>query len=168
MKERLYNLPKYYDIAFSRNTVSEIKLFHKLFKRHVPFQVKSLLEPAYGICILHLSCAWDHLHPEEKTEWTSKEEDIQIKTTWRVESQDHLKKISHELCTMEINDHGRHLCVENHHELRLCFYEDLKDLIIKSKKCKLEAIYSETLNQIPVNSHIRGELGNLCYVLKAS
>ena len=48
MKGKLYNRPKYYDIAFSCNTVSEIKLFRKIFKRNVPFQVRSILEPACG------------------------------------------------------------------------------------------------------------------------
>jgi hypothetical protein len=119
-----------------------------------------------GIYILHLSCAWDHLKPDEKAEWISESDGIRIKTTWRVENQDYLKKTSHELCTMEIDDHGRYFYIEDHHELRLWFYEDLKALIIKSKKLKLEAIYSETLDQIPVDSHISGELGNLYFVLK--
>ena len=48
MKEKLYNIPKYYDIAFSWDLSYEIKLFRELFKRSVPFKVKCILEPACG------------------------------------------------------------------------------------------------------------------------
>src|SRR5665648_964641 len=48
MKEKLYNLPKYYDIAFSWDISQEIKLFRELFKRYIPFEIKSILEPACG------------------------------------------------------------------------------------------------------------------------
>lgn len=48
MKERLYNLPKYYDIAFSWDISRETTMFRELFKRHTPFKVKNVLEPACG------------------------------------------------------------------------------------------------------------------------
>ncbi|MDD5014572.1 MAG: class I SAM-dependent methyltransferase [Atribacterota bacterium] len=48
MEEKLYNLSKYYDIAFSWDISQEIKLFRELFKRYVPFEIKSILEPACG------------------------------------------------------------------------------------------------------------------------
>ena len=47
-EDKLYNLPKYYDIAFSWDTSFEIELFCKLFKKYVPFEVKKILEPACG------------------------------------------------------------------------------------------------------------------------
>jgi hypothetical protein len=46
MKEKLYNLPKYYDIAFSWDISRETAIFRELFKRHTPFKVKNILEPA--------------------------------------------------------------------------------------------------------------------------
>jgi SAM-dependent methyltransferase len=48
MNKKLYNLPKYYDVAFSWDITFEIKLFKKFFKKYVPFEVKNILEPACG------------------------------------------------------------------------------------------------------------------------
>jgi SAM-dependent methyltransferase len=44
----LYKLPKYYHYAFLRNLDPEIRFFESLFKKHVPFKVQNLLEPACG------------------------------------------------------------------------------------------------------------------------
>ena len=67
---------------------------------------------------------------------------------------------------MEIDDHGKHTTLEDHHILRLWFFEDIKSLIRKSEKFKLEAIYDEKYKQISLDTHISGELGNLYYILK--
>jgi SAM-dependent methyltransferase len=48
MSEELYNLPQYYDIAFSWDIKDEIGFFGRLFRDHVPFPVKNVLEPACG------------------------------------------------------------------------------------------------------------------------
>lgn len=257
MKEKLYNLPKYYDIAFSWDVSQEIKLFYELFKRYVPFKVKNILEPACGtgrfmvslpkhgyhmtgydnnsqmiaytkkriaklglqnkaqvvmgdmqtvrfktkfdvainlinslgyllsgneildhfcntgdslksggIYIIHLSCAWDRLNPHEEEEWIMERKGIWIKIIWGVEKEDKKEKLSYQVCKMEINDLGNHIVFEERHILRLWFFEDLKNIISKSGKFKLEAIYDEKHNQIPLDTHINGELGNLYYVLK--
>lgn len=47
-KKELYKLPKYYHIAFLRDTDTEIKFYESVFKKHVPFKVERLLEPACG------------------------------------------------------------------------------------------------------------------------
>lgn len=44
----LYNLPKYYDIAFSRDVSSEIEFYINCFKKYCSFDVKTILEPACG------------------------------------------------------------------------------------------------------------------------
>ena len=44
----LYDLPEYYDVAFSWDLSSEIEFFGQLFAAHVPFEVKRILEPACG------------------------------------------------------------------------------------------------------------------------
>ena len=48
MSEELYNLPLYYDIAFSWDIEPEIEFFGNLFRDHVPFPVERMLEPACG------------------------------------------------------------------------------------------------------------------------
>ena len=48
MSGELYNLPLYYDIAFSWDIEPEIEFFGQLFREHVPFPVERMLEPACG------------------------------------------------------------------------------------------------------------------------
>ena len=48
MSEELYNLPLYYDVAFSWDLEPEIEFFSQLFREHVPFPVERMLEPACG------------------------------------------------------------------------------------------------------------------------
>lgn len=44
----LYNLPKYYDIAFSRDVSGEIAFYINCFKKYCTFEVERILEPACG------------------------------------------------------------------------------------------------------------------------
>jgi len=48
VSEELYTLPGYYDVAFSWDLKDEIAFFGELFRRHVPFPVENILEPACG------------------------------------------------------------------------------------------------------------------------
>lgn len=257
MKKRLYNLPQYYDIAFSWDISKEIKFFRELFNRFAPFKVKNILEPACGtgrfllnlpkygyrvtgydnnsvmvayakkkiidaglqnvasaivedmksarfntkfdaainsinslgylisdddilthfyntgeslksggIYIVHLACAWNKLEHNEKDGWVIERNGIRIKTVWNIEKEDKQRKLSYQVCKMEINDHGKHIVLQDHHTLRLWLFEDLKKLIHRSRKFKLEAIYDEKHKQVSSDTHISGELGNLYYVLK--
>jgi len=257
VKEELYNLPQYYDVAFSWDITSEIKFFRQCFKRYVPFAVKSILEPgcgtgrflvslpkygynvtgydnnpkmvAYakkrildagledvatvllkdmrkakfktkfdaainmintlgyllsdddilahfrntgeslrsgGIYIIQLACAWDKLKVKEDDRWTIERNGLRVKTIWEIERQDREKKVSYQICKMDIDDQGKHIVLEDHHTLRLWYFADLGSLIHKSGKFKLEAIYDEKHQQIPLTTRISGELGNLYYVLK--
>ncbi|MBS3742442.1 MAG: class I SAM-dependent methyltransferase [Candidatus Cloacimonetes bacterium] len=48
MTDKLYDYPKYYDIAFSWNITQEIMIYKKIFRDFVDFPVKKILEPACG------------------------------------------------------------------------------------------------------------------------
>ncbi|MBN2564948.1 MAG: class I SAM-dependent methyltransferase [Candidatus Eisenbacteria bacterium] len=48
MPEELYNLPHYYDIAFSWDIEPEVAFLEAIFMEHVPFPVERILEPACG------------------------------------------------------------------------------------------------------------------------
>jgi len=48
VSEELYNLPLYYDVAFSWDIEPEIEFLGQLFRAHVPFPVERMLEPACG------------------------------------------------------------------------------------------------------------------------
>jgi hypothetical protein len=67
---------------------------------------------------------------------------------------------------MFIVDHGENIEIVDNHILRLWIYADLKELINRSRIFRLEAIYNEKEKEVPLDSHINGEMGNLYYILK--
>ena len=48
MAKKIYNNPRYYDIAFSWDITQEIVIYEEIFKKFVDFPVKTILEPACG------------------------------------------------------------------------------------------------------------------------
>ncbi|MBN2380607.1 class I SAM-dependent methyltransferase [candidate division WOR-3 bacterium] len=257
MQDNLYDLPIYYDIAFSWDNSKEIEFFGRMFRKFVPLKVTRILEPACGtgrflvslprcgykvlgydnnplmveyskekilalgledtsqavvrdmrsarfdnefdsainainsigylssdkdilthlrntaysikkggIYIIHLACAWNKLEVTGDAGWVIERDGVRVRTIWRVEREDHLKKLSYQVCNMEIDDHGKKLFIEDRHTLRLWLYEDLKALIKKSGMLELVAIYDEGFNKIPLETSISGELGNVYYVLQ--
>ncbi|MBS7287301.1 MAG: class I SAM-dependent methyltransferase [Candidatus Freyarchaeota archaeon] len=52
---KLYCLPKYYDIAFSRDVSKEINFYISCFKKYCSFEVRRILEPACGSGIFLLA-----------------------------------------------------------------------------------------------------------------
>ncbi len=256
VRGNLYAFPEIYDIAFFWDISQEIAFFITLFKKHVPFKVKHIVEPAcgtgrflrsfpqYGYCItgydsnltmaayarkkiaeaelqdmamvlvsdmksarfqrpfdaafnsinsigyllsdkdvishfantgdslkkngiyiVHLNCAHD-TDSYDRNEWGMERDGIRVKTTWRIKKEDRQQKLCHQIGSMQINDHDKEILLEDHHTLRLWFFEDLKNLTRRSGRFKLEAIYDENHTQISSDSHISGELGNLYFVLK--
>ncbi len=258
MSHELYNLPLYYDIAFTWDLNPELDFFERLFERHVPFDVHRILEPACGtgrflrmfptrgyaitgydrspemlvfarsviaaagigamaeavrgemtgvtydrefdmalnsinslgylltdeeivshfrltgealrpggIYVVHIACALDCEPDPEGDSWTVERDGISVTTTWGVEREDKDTCLSHQLCRMEIDDHGQAVTLVEPHVLRLWFYEEFRYLVGESGALKLGAIYSEKFDEIPLDSHITGEMGNLYYVLEA-
>jgi SAM-dependent methyltransferase len=119
-----------------------------------------------GVYIVHLACAWDELDPHQGEGWVMEREGIRVNTTWEIERQDRQHKLSHQLCRMTVEDHGKRRALEDRHTLRLWFFEDLSSLIQRSGKFRLAAIYDQAHRQVPLDSHISGELGNLYWVLE--
>lgn len=259
MKKKLYDFPKYYNVAFSWDNSNEIDLFQMIFEKYVPYEVKNILEPASGsgrflmsfpkykyyitgydnnrrmvayaqkrifnaglqdcakaiqgdmksikfkdkfdaafnsinsigyllsdseiishfrntgksikkggIYIIQLACATDKfgIYETENEGWVLEKDGIRVKTIWAIKKEDKQKKISYQVCKMTVTENVKTFVLEDRHKLRLWFFEDLKNLIRESGKLRLEAIYNEKHNQIPLDTHINGELGNLYYVLK--
>ena len=92
---------------------------------------------------------------------------IRVKTTWTIEREDREAKLSHQLCTMEVDDHGSKHVLVDRHVLRLWLYDDLRDLVERSRSLRLVAVYSEDFRALPLDGHISGEMGNLYYILGA-
>ena len=119
-----------------------------------------------GIYIIHLACAWDKLEPHEEEGWTIQRDEISIRTVWDIAKEDRQKKLSYQVCKMFITDHNEKKEIIDNHRLRLWIYEDIKELINESQIFRLEAIYNEKEREVPLDSHINGEMGNLFYILK--
>ncbi len=258
MSHELYNLPLYYDIAFTWDLNPELDFFERLFKKHVPFDVHRILEPACGtgrflrafpargyaitgydsstsmlafarkgiaaagvvgmaeavrgemtgvkydrefgmalnsinslgylltdeeiishfrltgealrpggIYVVHIACALDCEPDPAGDTWTVERDGVSVTTTWGVVREERDARLSHQLCRMEIDDHGRAMTLAEPHVVRLWFYNEFCDLVGESGTLELEAIYSERFDEIPRDSQITGEMGNLYYVLKA-
>ena len=120
-----------------------------------------------GIYVVHIACALDCEPDPEGDTWTTERDGISVTTTWGVEREDREARLSHQLCRMEIDNHGRAMTLVEPHVMRLWFYEEFRDLVGESGTLELKAVYSEKFNKIPLDSQITGELGNLYYVLKA-
>jgi SAM-dependent methyltransferase len=253
----LYNHPQYYDVAFSWDATAELEILEKLFRTHVPFRVKTVLEPACGtgrlmiglarrgyravgydasqtmavyakgqiersglsshafvavgdmrstrlrrpfdaalnainslgylltdaevlahlrntgeslrpggVYIVQLACAWERLPDGEDGVWTLERDGIQVRTTWLILAEDREKKLSRQLCRMNVEDHGIRFEVEEEHMLRLWFLEDLADLARRSGVFELAAVYHEDGRRVAPGVPVTGELGNLFHVLE--
>ncbi|MEW5803050.1 MAG: class I SAM-dependent methyltransferase [bacterium] len=62
MDTSFYNLPLYYDIAFSRDVSREVEFFIDCFQKYAAFEVKNILEPACGSGMYLVSFAKNGYH----------------------------------------------------------------------------------------------------------
>jgi len=122
-----------------------------------------------GIYIVHISCGHDGPFQSECSIWEMEQDGVKVKTTWRVENEDREARRSHQICTMEIDDHGEKRVFIDRHELRLWIYEELRELVDRAGSLELVAIYTDTSENkpVPLDAHINGEMGNLYFILKA-
>ena len=120
-----------------------------------------------GIYIVQLSFAWDGLPKDEADGWTTERDGVRIETKWFIDRQDYERKLSHQRCLMQIDDHGKKLTLEEEHTLRLWLFADWKDLIRRSGKFVLAAACTDKGRAIPLDQPITGETGNLFHVLKS-
>jgi hypothetical protein len=124
---------------------------------------------AGGIYIVHMSCAWDGRPDMDDNTWEMERDGVRVTTTWTIESEDLETRRSHHLCTMEIDDRGEKRVLIDRHTLRLWVYKELRELVERSGSLELAAIYAEGKRHenVPLDGHINGEMGNLYYVLRA-
>jgi SAM-dependent methyltransferase len=122
-----------------------------------------------GVYIVHLSTAWDDPPDMDGNSWEMERDGLRVKTTWWIESEDREARRSHQVCEMEIDDHGEKRVLVDRHEPRPRIYAELQELIGRSGTLALDAIYTESQKheRVALDSHINGEMGNLYYLLKA-
>ncbi len=119
-----------------------------------------------GAYVVHLACAWDKLPHDDGGTWRLERDGIRVQTTWLILNEDRRRKLSHQLCRMEVDDHGTRLQIEEEHVLRLWFLGDLADLARASGVLELTATYTEQGERIGPEVRVTGEMGNLLHVLE--
>ena len=119
-----------------------------------------------GIYIVHLSFAHDSKPPAGDA-WAMERDGISVATRWSIESEDRERRLSHQICRMQIDDCGTCTVIEERHVLRLWFFDDLMRLIRDAGEIRLEAIYDDNYRELPTSTRVSGELGNLYVVLRA-
>lgn len=121
-----------------------------------------------GVYIVHIACAWEGEPDLGHNSWEMERDGIRVRTTWTIEREDRAKKLSHQLCRMEADDHGEKLVLVDRHVLRLWLYDDLRSLVERSGSLRLIAVYSEDFKPLPIDENKTGEMGNLYYILAAA
>ncbi len=119
-----------------------------------------------GLYIVEISCACHNLEREKRPDetWFAEMNGVKIEATWNPYHYDTKNKLRCVKFRMRGQDNGRTFEFEEEHKLRLWYYEDFKRLA-QEGGFKIEAIYNQEYQPIPIDSHITGELGALYYVL---
>ena len=115
-----------------------------------------------GVYIVHIACAGETGRdgPSGGT-WEMERDGIRVRTTWDVEREDYETKRSHQINTMEIDDHGDKQVLVDRHVLRLWIYDELKELVRACGTLEYAAVYSESLERLPHETHKTRQLGNI-------
>jgi hypothetical protein len=120
-----------------------------------------------GVYIVHIACAWEGEPDLEHNTWTMERDGVSVTTSWRIERDDREKKLSHQICTMEIDDKGATSEFTFRETTRLWFHDDVRSLVERSGALRYEAIYAENFERLSLDTHVTGEMGNLYHILMA-
>jgi SAM-dependent methyltransferase len=120
-----------------------------------------------GVYVVHISCALEGLPDNGRNVWRSERDGVSVRTAWTIEHEDRAARLSHQLCTMEIEDHGRTFTLVDRYVLRLWIYDEFLSLVRASEALEPLALYSEDMKPLPLETRVTGEMGNLYHVLRA-
>lgn len=120
-----------------------------------------------GVYIVHIACAWEGEPDLSHNTWTMERDGVKVTTSWRIERDDPETRLSHQVCTMDIDDHGETSVLVFRETMRLWFHDDVRALVERSGTLRYEALYSEAFERLPPETRATGEMGNLYHVLKA-
>ena len=118
-----------------------------------------------GVYVLQIACAGEGEERYPPDEWTCERDGVRVTTRWSVEEEDRERRLSRELCRMEIDDHGRVEVFEDPHVLHLWLVEDLRRLARESGFDWVTAVDFHG-NEFPATTRITGAHGNLYHVLR--
>lgn len=121
-----------------------------------------------GLYVVGITPAWEYPHGEDwDISWTEEEDGLSIRAEWDIEKQDYDRRLSHQVCRMEVNDHGRTFRFEDRHLQRLWYLDELDDLVRESARFELVTVYDREGNRVPADGEACGEDGYMSCVLRA-
>ena len=118
-----------------------------------------------GVYVLHLNFAHKGELPAGDF-WTLERSGIRVSTLWRILNEDRETKLSHQVCTFEVEQNGKMDRFEERHTLRLWLFSDLEKLAHRSGNFEVAAIYGEDFEALEDDEQLTGELGNVYVILR--
>ena len=120
-----------------------------------------------GIYIVEISFKCDDIKYEKRNDdtWYAKNEDIELETTWAINSYDVEKRIRYVDFKMRAFDNGEIIKIEESHVLRLWIFEEFKEFT-KLSGFEIVGIFNQNFEEISMQNKITGELGSLFIILK--
>ena len=156
-------IPGEFDAAL--NSINSIGYLHSDDEvvSHLRATGSSLRED--GVYVLHLNFAHKGELPDGNF-WTLERGGIGVSTSWRILNEDSETKLSHQVCTFEVEKNGKMDRFEERHTLRLWLFSDLEKLARKSEEFEIAAIYGEDFVVLEDKEHVTGEHGNVYVTLR--
>ncbi len=118
-----------------------------------------------GVYVLHLNFAHKGELPDGDF-WTLERGGIRVSTSWRILNEDRETKLSHQVCTFEVEQNGKIDRFEECHTLRLWLFSDLEKLAQRSGIFEVAAIYGEEFEELEDEEHLTEELENVYVILR--
>ncbi len=120
-----------------------------------------------GVYVVHIACAWDGEPELDHNTWMMERDGLKVTTMWRIERDDPEARLSHQVCTMQVEEGDRRSVLVFRETMRLWYHDEFRDLVERSGTLRYEALYSEGFERLPLDTRVTGEMGNLYHVLKA-
>jgi len=120
-----------------------------------------------GVYIVHIACAWEGEPDLDHNTWTMERDGLRVTTTWRIEKDDPEERLSHQVCTMEVDDRGEASVLEFRETMRLWYHDEFRSLVKRSGALEYAALYAEDFAPMSLDARVTGEMGNLYHVLRA-
>ena len=118
-----------------------------------------------GVYVLHLNFAHKGELPDGNF-WTLERGGIRVSTSWRILNEDSETKLSHQVCTFEVEKNGKMDRFEERHTLRFWLFSDLEKLARRSGNFEVAAIFGENFEALEDDEELIGELGNVYVILR--
>jgi SAM-dependent methyltransferase len=154
-----------FDAAYNAVNSIGYLLADEDLRSHLAVTARSL-RPG-GVYVVQISCAHEEdEEPEPPDEWTCERDGLRVSTVWRVVREDRRRRLSHQVCRMEVEREGEVTVFEEAHTVRLMLDRDFRRLVGETGLLRHAGIVDFEGNEIPLTTRVTGGFGNLYHVLR--